>query len=566
MDSFSVLVGGKAGDGIAEAGRMIAYLLNRLGYRLYEHIDSPSLIRGGHTFVIIRAHGRRIGAHQDRVNVLIALDSTTVEAHSWRLKGDHVTLYDADSVTAESLPPDTAGHRAGVALRSVLADLGAPTVMRNAAVLGALCRTLGIPWLLLEDVVRRHQPKQTDLNVMVARRGYDAVGERLKVHPVEGASLPIVTGLQAAGLGLLSGGLKAYVGYPMTPSSGLLHFLAEQALRFELKVYQPEGEIAAILMALGHAAAGERVAVGTSGGGFALMAEGLSLAGQAELPLVVMLGQRTGPSTGLPTYTGQSDLHFAMHAGHGEFPRAVIAPGDAEQMFAWSRLALDLSWKYQLPVIVLGDRTLNDNSQSYDETSVPALPRLSHSAWDERPMAAEVGRAYLRYLLREDGISPFAPFGRSGAIVKVNSYTHDEWGLTTEDPLLTAQMQEKLLHKDRAMADELARLSLVNVYGDPRSSRAIVTWGSPTGALREIGELAGVRVVQPVVLRPFPVRQLADALVACDRVAVAEMNATGQLATLMEQHGLPVHTRLSRYNGRPWAVGELRQHVEEALA
>ncbi len=265
-----------------------------------------------------------------------------------------------------------------------------------------------------------------------------------------------MSGLEAIGLGLLRGGLKAYAAYPMTPASGLLHFLARQAPRFELKVVQPEGEIAAMMMALGHAYAGERAAVGTSGGGFCLMVEGLSQAGQAELPIVVVLGQRTGPSTGLPTYTAQADLDFALSAGHGEFPRVVIAPASVEQAYAWSTLAMDLAWAYQIPVIVLGDRTLNDDSQSFVAGEAPDLPRFAAREWS-RPEGAGRGAdaEYLRYRITEDGVSPLAFPGRAGATSKSNTYTHDEAGLTTEDPGITVAMQDKWERKGAAVAAAL---------------------------------------------------------------------------------------------------------------
>ena len=565
MDSFSVLVGGAAGDGIGEAGGMVAHLLNRLGYRLYRHIDSPSLIRGGHTFALVRSHRQRISAHRDHINVLIAFDEATIGRHAWRLKGDAVTVFDSGTIDATGLPDRAYAHRVGIPVKSILDEAQAPPVMRNTAILGAFCRALAIPWGVLEEVIVKHQPKRTDLNVTVARRGYDLSTEQLVIHLPGGEPLPIVTGLEAIGLGLIEAGLNAYTGYPMTPTSGLLHFLAQQAPRFGLKVYQPEGEIAAMLMALGHAYAGERVAVGTSGGGFALMVEGLSLAGQAELPIVIVLGQRTGPSTGLPTYTGQADLEFAISAGHGEFPRVVIAPGDVEQARAWSRFALDLAWRYQVPAIVLGDRTLHENAQSYFADQAPKLPRLTQVEWDGVAMTAMPDAAYQRYAFTADGISSLAYPGREGAVVKVNGYTHDEWGATTEDPDLTARMQEKWMRKAQGMAQALDELPQVNVYGDPTATQTVVTWGSPTGALREIGELVGVRIVQPVVLWPFPLRQMQEAVSGSQSVSVVEVNATGQLANLMERHGLPVQRRLNRYDGRPWAVGELGRRVEEEV-
>ena len=591
MDSFSVLIGGKAGDGITQAGSMIAHLLNELGYRLYTYVDSPSLIRGGHNYVIVRAHRGRIAAHRDHINVMIALTEETLERHHWRLKQRPVTVYDNQTIPAASLPSMAHPFRTGIPVKTILEQEGAPSVMRNSAILGALCKAISIPWATLEDVIRRYQPKQTELNLRVARRGYDLATEKLLIDLPAGGPRPVMTGLEATGLGLIRGGLRAYAGYPMTPASGLLHYLARQAPRFKLKVVQPEGEIAAMMMALGHAYAGERAAVGTSGGGFALMVEGISLAGQAELPVVVVLGQRTGPATGLPTYTAQADLHFALSAGHGEFPRLVVAPADVEQAYAWSTFALDAAWKYQLPAIVLGDRTLNDHSQSFDWDAVPRLPRLAPRLWDGAPQTSaedvprgagagtgaarevravaavkDAGIAYKRYLFADDGVSPLAFPGREGAVVKANSYTHDEFGITTEDPELTVRMQDKWNAKGFALAEELDALQQVYVYGDPEATRTLVTWGSPTGAAREIGELTGFRIVQPVVLWPFPDRQMAEALEGTEQLAVAEGNSRGQLARLLEQRGFHIDGRLPRYDGRPWGVGELRRQAEEVLA
>jgi len=592
VDSFSVLIGGKAGDGITQAGSMIAHLLNELGYRLYTYVDSPSLIRGGHNYVIVRAHRGRITAHRDHVNVMIALTEDTLERHHWRLKQRPVTVYDNQTILAASLPSMAHPFRTGIPVKTILEHEGAPSVMRNSAILGALCKAISIPWATLEDVIQRYQPKQTELNLRVARLGYELATEKLLIDLPAGGPRPVMTGLEATGLGLIRGGLKAYAGYPMTPASGLLHYLARQAPRFKLKVVQPEGEIAAMMMALGHAYAGERAAVGTSGGGFALMVEGLSLAGQAELPVVVVLGQRTGPATGLPTYTAQADLHFALSAGHGEFPRLVVAPADVEQAYAWSTFALDAAWRYQLPAIVLGDRTLNDDSQSFDWDAVPRLPRLEPRLWDGVPQksAEDVPRgagagtgaarevsaaagvkkaapiAYKRYLFADDGVSPLAFPGQEGAVVKVNSYTHDEFGITTEDPELTVRMQDKWNAKGFALAEELDALQQVYVYGDPEATQTLVTWGSPTGAAREIGELTGFRIVQPVVLWPFPDRQMAEALEETEQLAVAEGNSRGQLARLLEQRGFAADGRLLRYDGRPWGVGELRRQVEEVLA
>lgn len=339
MEDFSILIGGIAGDGINEAGLTAARLMNRLGYRIFMYYDYPSLIKGGHNFSMVRASSERIGVCRDEIDLLIALNQDTVDRHSGRLKEGSIFIFDADNVMGEGI----AEKSCGISVTGILKEEGAPSVMKNSCILGAFCHAVGIEWTVLEEVLKKHIPKKLELNLKVARRGYDQASEFCRIAWLDNSPEPIITGNQAISLGLIRAGLEAYVAYPMTPSSAILDFMANSAEEFGLKVVHPESEIAVILMAEGFAYAGVRAAVGTSGGGFCLMTEALSLAGMAEIPLAIVVAQRTGPSTGLPTYTAQGDLHFVINAGQGEFPRLVIAPGDAEDAYLWSAAALNLA-------------------------------------------------------------------------------------------------------------------------------------------------------------------------------------------------------------------------------
>jgi 2-oxoglutarate ferredoxin oxidoreductase subunit alpha len=265
----------------------------------------------------------------------------------------------------------------------------------------------------------------------------------------------------------MKGGLEAYVSYPMTPSSGLLHFLAEQKEKFCITVVHPENEIAVILMALGFAYAGKRAAVGTSGGGFCLMTEGLSLAGMAEIPLILVVSQRTGPSTGLPTYTGQSDLHFVLHAGQGEYPRLIVAPGDAAEAVYWSAVAMNTAWKFQIPAFILADKTLSEGTYSLDPARIAEIRGNDLPVWD--------GIApYCRYADMPSGISPPALPGMKGAVVKVNGYAHDESGISTEEAGIVARMAEKRMRKWEGLAREMLEYRGVNLSGVPDASCALL--------------------------------------------------------------------------------------------
>ncbi len=553
MDSFSALIGGIAGDGINEAGVTIGRILNQLGYRIYMYYDYPSLIRGGHNSSLVRASKSKIAAHEEMVDVLIALNQDTLKIHKLRLKENSFIIYDQDKVTAGGLKQ----KGCGLPITSMLKEEGAPPIMRNSCMIGALCKVSGIPWDVLELVLTKHVPKALELNLNVARKGYDSAVEFFKVNKLDQPPLPIVQGNQAIALGMIKAGLGAYVAYPMTPSSSLLDFVARAASDFNLKVVHPENEIAVILIAQGFAYEGVKAAVGTSGGGFCLMTEGLSLAGQAEMPIVIILGQRTGPSTGLPTYTAQSDLHFALNAGQGEFPRFIVAPGDAEEAYYWSGVAVNMAWKYQIPSIILSDKIVSEGVYSFDQAEAGEIKEELASLW--------MGEGkYNRYQYTKNGVSPLAFPPVKGQAVKVDSYCHDEYGVTTEDGRITSDMTDKRLLKGKSLAEEMAGHDTVKTYGQGRT--ALLCWGSNKGVCQEVGEKLGLKTIQVLVLSPFPAAKLYEALKGVDRVISVECNATGQLASLARCYGYRIDREVLKYSGRPFSLEDLEADLKKALS
>lgn len=547
MLDLSVLVGGKAGDGINSAGLIVSHLFNQLGYHTYLYFDYPSLIKGGHNFTITRAADRKIGAIRDRIDFLLALNQDSVDLHRDLLQDGTEVIYDSYRAKADGQ---------GVDIHAILKEEGAPAVMGNSCIIGAFAGAAGIPFAILEEVFRRQIPKGLDKNLAVARRGFEAVSETRKILHAGGTPHPLVTGNEAIGFGLLQAGLDAYVAYPMTPTSNLLHFLAGAAGEFPITVVHPENEISVILMAHGLAYAGKRTAVGTSGGGFCLMTESFSMAGMNEVPVVVVMGQRTGPSTGLPTYTGQTDLHFLLHAGQGEFPRLIVAPGDAGQAVFWSSTALSLSWKCQVPAVILVDKTLCEGTFSLPEE----IPEISDSG--ETMTSSEEG-PYQRYAITETGISPllFPPY--PGAVIKANSYAHDEQGITTEKADLVVRITEKRLRKAATLKKETDGLPAVQVWGEKRAEKTLLCWGSTMPVCRELAEKERFRVVQPIVLSPFPEEALRQALTGENPVIMVEENALGQLQMLCSRHGISVDRSVRRYDGRPFSIDELGHRIRE---
>jgi len=525
MDDFPVLIGGKAGSGIDKSAMILGHLLNRYGYRIYIYRDYPSLIRGGHTFSIIRASCNKISTHKDKIDFLLALNKETIELHQGRLTGNSVVIYDSDAI--QEFPLSLGIQKLGLPISQIVKKEQAHDIMRNTGMIGAFSKVIGFEMDVLENVLAENFPGEAEQNVKIAELCFAAAVTMKNVSRQTQMPLPLISGSHAIGLGLVKGGLEAYVAYPMTPTTPILHFLAEQANNFSLQVVHPESEISVILMALGFAYVGKKAAVGTSGGGFCLMTESLSLAGMSEIPVVIVLGQRPGPSTGLPTYSGQSDLHFALNAGQGDFVRLVVAPGDLEEAYYWSAQAMNLAWKYQIPSIILTDKNLNEGISNLDMNLTGEVAAEPPPIWDGNS-------AYRRYEDSEMGVSPLAFAPEKGAVIKVNSYEHDEFGITTENPAIIKKMQDKRLRKEKYLIRDLKKLTTVNSYGNGNGKTALLCWGSNKGVCVELGQKLGLKVVQPIVLSPFPEDAFRKGLKGINKLISIENNATGQLARLIK--------------------------------
>jgi 2-oxoglutarate ferredoxin oxidoreductase subunit alpha len=286
------------------------------------------------------------------------------------------------------------------------------------------------------------------------------------------------------------------------------------------------------------------------------MTEGLSFAGMAEIPIVIVVSQRTGPSTGLPTYTGQADLRFVQHAGQGEFPRLVVAPADPGEAYLWSAAAIRLSWKYQIPAFVLADKILSEGTYSVDVERLADLPAAEPVLWDGEG-------SYQRYRDIPAGISPLAFPGRKDAVIKVNSYAHDEDGITTEDAALVTLMTEKRRRKEAKIREELNQYPCVSVRGTPDATTALLCWGSVRNACDEVAARLGLRVIQPVVLSPFPKEQFSDACRGVQHLIAIEENVTGQLAAFAREQGVNTEATILKFDGRPFTPDELVRRVQE---
>ncbi len=551
VKEYSILIGGAAGEGTRRAGLVIAKLLQEYGYYIFIYDDYQSLINGGHNFSQIRASEKKILTHNQGVDFLLALNQETIDKHKDKLNKKGVIIYNSDKIK------DCEGI--GLPVETITKELGGKPIMKNTAFLGALGKTLGIDWETMEKVLREELKRGTELNLKIAHTAYKQTETLVEIEKLPSNEHPLLTGNEAVALGAVQAGLEAYIAYPMTPATSILHYLAAKQKEFNLIVLQDESEISVINSAIGCAFAGKRTMVGTSGGGFALMTEGLSLAAQSETPVVVVESQRTGPATGVPTYSAQADLLFALNSGHGDFVRLVVAPGDTEESFYLTGMALNLAWKYQLPAIVLIDKAISESTFSFDESVVAQIKPEKALLWDKKG-------EYQRYSETKNGISQLAFPGEPNAVIKGTSYEHDEAGITAEEEAdQITRMQDKRMRKYNTLSEELDKLEAVKVYGNEKSNKAIVFWGSTKGAAIEAAEKLNIRAIQPLILQPFPSKQMAKALEGVKTLISAETNVMGQLAKVLNCEGIKVDEQILKYDGRPFSPEEIENKLKSLI-
>ncbi|MEK9177986.1 MAG: 2-oxoacid:acceptor oxidoreductase subunit alpha [Patescibacteria group bacterium] len=602
---FTVGIGGAAGDGVREAGQSLGALLCDLGYEVFISFNYPSLIRGGHNFSRISFSEGKVWCDHERLDVLIALNEEAIQIHKNELNKNAV-------IFADSFEPDDikefGANAVIVPMLESSKELGAPPITRNSVALGATCYLLGLHFPQMQKVLQEvFKEKRLEANIKLADIGYEhlkkmnfrhskssapslgreqssneadtsrrglaargdsprreVVGEVSETVPMRsdgGLSKEVVDGNVAFGKGLEAAGLDFYIGYPMTPATGILHYLAGNQNKSGVKVIQPESELSVINMALGIAYAGKRVAIGSATGGFALMQEAFSFASMAELPLVIAVSQRQAPATGVPTYSSQSDLQMVIHSGHGEFPRIVIAPGDAEEAFLAGANALDLAWKYQLPVIVLLDKILSEHSAT--------------SLLDSKNIKIEHGKVsdnmdgnYGRYEITPDGISPMAFPGTSNTGVKITGYEHDSSGITADEADSVKAMIDKRFAKTETLFKELSNRETVKVYGDTNSKNIIVFWGSTKGPVMEVAKYLNkpVKLAQILWVEPFDIEKVMRELKGAEKIINIECNHNGQMAALIrEKTGIEVTDNILKYDSRPFEVAELLKQINEKL-
>ncbi len=564
---LSLVLAGEAGQGIQTIEGILTAVFRAAGFHVFATKEYMSRVRGGTNTTQIIVAGHPVDFPLDRIDLLVPLGKGAVPWVTERLGPGTVILADPAMLEGETLP---AGQLLIEVPLSRLAAEAGGAIYVGVVAAGVLAALAGVGRELLEGHLRRRFAAKGEAivagNLAAAARGHEA-GDMIRVagrFPVdiprsdEAARSVFLTGGEAVSMGALAAGCDFVASYPMSPSTPVLTYLAGEAGESGLVVEQAEDEIAAVNMVLGAWYAGARGMVTTSGGGFALMVEGLALAGMLESPLVIHLAQRPGPATGLPTRTGQEDLLFALFAGHGEFPRAILAPGSLDEAWRLTRHAFDLADRFQAPVIVLTDQYLVDTGYT-----IRGLP-----AGDPPPERhiARTGAVYRRYDWSGGPLSPRGIPALGDGLVVVDSDEHDQEGHITESREVRRRMVAKRLGK----LDLLREVALEPLFhGDPDGRTLVVGWGSTLPALRRALQdlpgrgLRGMHVRQPYPLHPA----VGGALRAADRVIVAEQNATGQLRRLlaMETGLISDGPDVRAWDGRCFTADGLTAALREIL-
>jgi len=499
---LNIVFGGKAGQGPNILADVVCEALIKSGYYVFNSRDYQSLIRGGHNFNAVTFSDSPVYSNQSSINVLVCLDDKTEEIHKKSLNKKAVIMKGDE---------------------------------HNMFFAGAVFKLLGLDLRLIEQSLRKL--RNFDENIKQAKQGYYSEKRTLVIEKSRKnlSQSRFMNGNQGISKGAILSGLDYYYAYPMTPATPVMMELAQLSTAKDAKhkVIELENEIAVMVSALGSSLVGSKSMVGTSGGGFDLMTEGLSMAGQAEIPIVIYLSSRPGPSTGLATYTAQDSLNLALYSGHGEFNRVVIAPGDAIESIEATNQAFYLSQKFRIPAFVYGDKHLAESKHVAEESE--------------------------KILEVKNSITKPEKF---------NSYEHDEKGIATESAEITKKNFDRKGKKSAEIAKEAGKFVQYKIHGNKNSKNLIFGFGSTKGAILDAisDRKIDAKFMQIIYMKPFPSKAVAEELKKAKKVLIVENNVTGQLSDLITKKTgffIDNNNKILKYDGRPFFSDELAEELKK---
>ncbi len=572
---FAFAIGGAAGQGIATPGNILARLFVRRGLGLYAYNAYQSIIRGGHIFLTIRVSDRPVLCHGDKLDLLVCLNQDTLNRHLSLMGPGSRVIYNSGAVKAPKAAEGV--HHCPLPVVEMTGG-NRNRLMQNTVALGSIVSLSGLDFQILEDALKLHFERKgqevVDENVAVARAGFDFTGTNFEPWeqsvPVGPTPLAVWTGNDALAMGGAAAGVKFYCAYPMSPASGVLHWMARNGRELGIMVRQVEDEIGVANMAIGAAHAGCRSMCATSGGGFALMTEAVGAASMMEVPVVFINVQRAGPSTGVPTKTEQGDLWQALGASQGDFERIIVAPRDALDAFNTVPKLFNLVDKCQCPGIVISDLLISEGTFSVDPDDIDMQPTIDRAGLITEPSQED---GYHRYKDTDTGISPRALPGLEGYVHVVATDEHDEEGILISDeftnPHKRRQMVEKRARKFQSILNEIPPPLL---EGAEDAEVTLIGWGSTHGVIEEaVQQLAeqGVSANQLSFkwIVPFQAAAATDIISRCKRTIIVENNYSGQFFRyLRSETGLDVDGHIRKYDGEPFMPHHIVNGVLEQMA
>ena len=541
-DDITIMIGGQGGDGTLTVVNLVGRVFRNLGLNIYDARNVLSRIRGGHADGVIRASTREVFSIGDRVDILIAFDEEAVDCSLPELADDAIIVFD----TSKGQLPKSMIRPGFVVYSAALGNMAASelrrNIFKNTIAFALLGRLLGLEDQLLVEVLRsRYERRGKDAlesNMRALQLGFEYAKKEIKNIPFQisrgtAGKKILSTGNEAAAYGFLVGGGRFFAGYPITPATDIMEWLSSRLPKCGGLVKQAEDEISVINMAIGAAIGGTRVMVATSGPGQSLMTEGIGHAGEAEIPIVIAQCQRVGPSTGEPTRNEQSDINHVVYSSHGEFPRFVIAPGTAGECFYMTAQALNLAEKYQLPVFILLDQALCQNSASIEPFDIGNV-KIDRGKLATEELLSKL-EVYKRYEFTDDGISLRSVPSQEGGISQVTGNEHNEFGLVSTDKTNRLRMMRKRMMKLELAVRDLPK----GVDFGPTDARiGIIGFGSTYGpiveSMRQLDQ-KGVKIQFHQIRTIWPLLEddLLRFIDKVDLLFVIEHNYQGQLAALI---------------------------------
>ncbi len=564
---ISIVLCGAAGQGIQTVEQFLTHVLHEAGYYVAALKEYMSRVRGGTNSTEIRISSDKVKAYVDRIDIFIPFNKTAISRQRKRITKDTLIIGEPENIRHEL---DVKEYNVIEISWTKIAEEIGHRIYTNTIAAGVITKLFNIDEELGKKYLRNRFTRKgeeiVNKNIEAFRKGNEIANEiakskgiEIKIKPKKKTEKEImVNGADIVGMGAIAGGCNFICSYPMSPSTGVLNFLAKHSADFDILVEQAEDEIAAINAGLGAAYAGARAMITTSGGGFALMSEGISLSGMIETPIVIHIAQRPGPATGLPTRTEQGDLELALYSGHGDFPRIILAPGKLKDAFYITQEAFNMAEKFQVPVIILTDQFFVDLYYN-----IPSLD-LSNVSIDKYIIKTE--KDYQRYKFTKNGISPRGIPGFGDGLVRADSDEHDEDGFLTEDLDTTrVKMVEKRLKKLEEVKKNVIPPDLI---GSEDYETLVIGWGSTCNAITEaLTSIDDKNISFLHYKQVYPLHEKTkEYLEKAKKLIIVENNVTSQFGKLIKLYtGLEIENKILKFTGMPFSVEELTEKIKQVV-